>query len=97
MKKDRPPKTRRYFVYIVRCSDGTYYTGYTNDLEKRVRRHNSGRGAKYLRGRLPAALVYSRAFSDRGDALRREWKIKQLSRKDKEALVRGYRKKTCAT
>jgi putative endonuclease len=79
-----------HFVYIVRCSDGTFYTGYTNDLERRLRRHNSGTGAKYVRGRLPVSLVYVRRFRSIGAALRAEYALKQLTRQQKSALVARY-------
>lgn len=75
------------WVYILRCADGTLYTGWTNDLEKRVRDHNAGRGAKYTRPRLPADLVYSEQFPTKEDAMRREWQIKQLTRQQKLAMI----------
>jgi predicted GIY-YIG superfamily endonuclease len=74
------------FVYIVRCSDGSLYTGSAIDVEERIKLHNSGRGAKYTRGRGPVALVYSEDAGSRGDALKREAEIKRLSRKQKEKL-----------
>lgn len=77
------------YVYILRCADGTLYTGYTTDLKARVAAHNSGRGAKYTRGRRPVTLVYSRGFRSVGKALSREHALKQLSRAEKEALIRG--------
>lgn len=75
-----------HYTYILRCKDGTYYTGYTNDLEKRITAHNEGKGAKYTKGRGPVELVYHEAFDDKSAALRREHQIKALSRKEKEAL-----------
>ncbi len=79
------------YTYILVCADGTYYTGWTNDLEKRVREHNTpGKGAKYTRSRMPCRLVYSEEFDDRQDAMRREWEIKhRLTRRQKEALIAG--------
>ncbi len=77
------------YVYLLRCSDGTLYCGWTTDLEARVRTHNSGRGAKYTRSRLPVELVYSETCADRNEALRREWQIKRLSREEKLALIRS--------
>lgn len=74
-------------VYIVRCSDGTLYTGWTNKLADRVAVHNSGDGARYTRGRRPVELVYSESCSDRSHALRREREIKKLDRKGKEKLI----------
>ena len=69
------------YTYILECSDGTYYTGWTNDLEKRVKMHNAGRGAKYTRARRPVILAYYEVFQTKEEAMRREWEIKQLSRK----------------
>ncbi len=77
-----------YFVYILKCSDGTLYTGSTNDLEKRRAAHNAGKGAKYTRGRLPVKLVYSEAFATKGEALKREVALKRLSRKEKVLLTK---------
>lgn len=76
-----------YFIYIVRCRDGTLYTGYTNDIEERIRKHNRGEGAKFTRGRVPVELVYWEEFSTREEAMQREWAIKQLDRKKKLNLV----------
>ncbi len=75
------------FTYIVRCSDGTLYTGWTNDLEKRIRAHNEGTGAKYTKSRRPVELVYYEVFETKEDAMKREAAIKQLSRKEKEELI----------
>ena len=75
-----------HFVYIVRCADGTLYTGYARDPQERERVHNSGRGAKYTSGRRPVRLVYSERFRTRGKALKREHEVKKLSRKEKAAL-----------
>ncbi len=72
---------------MVECADGTYYTGYTDDPEKRIKTHNSGRGAKYTRSRLPVKLIYCEECESRSEAMRRECAIKQLSRKEKEKLV----------
>jgi predicted GIY-YIG superfamily endonuclease len=74
-------------VYILRCGDGSLYTGWTNDLEKRLAAHNSGKGAKYTRGRGPVALVYLEELPDKSSAMKREAAIKKLSRPQKEALV----------
>lgn len=76
-----------HWVYIVRCKDGTLYTGYTNHLEGRIQMHNQGKGAKYTRGRRPVTLVYCEQFSDKGQALRREIALKKMNRKSKLALV----------
>lgn len=76
-----------HYVYVVRCADGTFYTGYARDPTARQRAHNAGRGAKYTAGRRPVTLVYTEAFETRGDALRREYELKQLKRIDKARLV----------
>ena len=73
---------------MVRCADGTLYTGTARDPRKRERTHNNGRGARYTAGRLPVSLVYSEALETLGDALRREHVLKNLSRRQKEALLR---------
>ena len=76
-----------YLVYILRCGDGTLYTGCTNDLDRRLRAHQAGRGAKYTRSRLPVGLVYRGAVPDRSAALRREAAIKRMDRRAKLALI----------
>lgn len=78
-----------YYVYILECGDNTLYAGYTDDLVKRVKVHNQGKGAKYTRARLPVKLVYSENFESKSDAMRREYSIKQLSRKKKEELMKN--------
>ena len=75
------------YTYILLCSDGTLYTGWTTDLKKRVRCHNQGRGAKYTRPRCPVTLAYYESFRTRGEAMRREWEIKQLTRREKLLLI----------
>ena len=83
---------RRYhYIYILRCADGTLYTGYTTDLDAREEAHNAGRGAKYTRGRRPVTLVYSERFRSQAKAFKREYALKQLSRADKEALISARR------
>ena len=74
---------------MVRCRDGSLYTGYTNDLDNRIETHNSGRGAKYTRSRLPVELVYFEEFSTKEEAMSREWHIKRLNRLQKEKLIAG--------
>jgi putative endonuclease len=69
------------YVYILRCNDGTLYTGWTNDLINRVNIHNKGKGAKYTRARLPVKLVYYETYNSKRDALKREYEIKQYSKK----------------
>jgi putative endonuclease len=76
------------YVYILKCSDGSYYTGWTNNLERRLQAHNSGRGAKYTSGRLPVKLVYSEAYQSKSEAMKREYEIKQLPRSEKEKIIR---------
>lgn len=76
-----------YFVYIVRCSDGSFYTGWSTNIEKRVMQHNAGKGAKYTRSRLPVVCVYSEESSSKEEAMQREYEIKQLSRKQKLVLI----------
>ncbi len=76
-----------YYTYMVRCSDGSLYTGYTNDLDNRIEVHNSGRGAKYTRSRRPVELAYFEEFSTKEEAMSREWHIKRLKRPQKEKLI----------
>ena len=75
------------FVYIVRCADGTFYTGYAVDLDQRMRAHNQGRGAKYTAGRRPVSLVYAAACGSKSEALKRERQIKRWPRDRKAALA----------
>ena len=75
------------YTYLLECSDGTFYCGWTNDLEKRVKAHNSGRGAKYTKPRRPVRLVWSETFETKEEAMSREVKVKRLSRKQKDELV----------
>ena len=75
------------YTYILECSDGTFYCGWTNNLEKRVRTHNEGKGGKYTRARLPVKLVYFEEHETKEEAMSREWHIKRLSRKEKEQLI----------
>lgn len=75
------------YVYILECCDHTYYTGWTTNLENRIKTHNRGKGAKYTRCRIPVTLVYYEQFSDKKDAMKREYEIKQLSRKEKIMLI----------
>ncbi len=75
------------YVYVVRCADGTLYTGWTNDLQNRIDTHNSGKGAKYTRSRLPVALVYFEECESEGAARSREWHLKRLTRAQKELLI----------
>lgn len=77
------------FVYLLRCSDGTLYCGWTTDPERRARQHQAGTASRYTRRRLPVELVWQAEVADRSAALREEWRIKRLSRAEKWALVRG--------
>ncbi|HAF32297.1 MAG: GIY-YIG nuclease family protein [Anaerovibrio sp.] len=77
----------RAFTYILECADGTLYTGYTTDMEKRLATHNSGKASKYTRCRLPVKLVYLEECKDKETAMSREWHIKQLSRVEKLKLI----------
>jgi predicted GIY-YIG superfamily endonuclease len=79
----------RFWVYIVRCADGSYYTGHSDDLERRIAAHQSGEIKSYTSTRLPIELVYSQEFVTRIEALEHERQIKGWSRKKKEALMRG--------
>ena len=76
------------YTYILKCKDDSLYTGWTNDLKKRITSHNAGKGAKYTKARRPVELVYYEEFQTREEAMKREYAIKQLSRKDKEALIK---------
>lgn len=78
-----------WFVYILECADGSFYTGATNDPELRLAQHNRGRGSRYTRARLPVRLVYLEAVADRSSALRLEYAIKSLPRSQKAALAAG--------
>lgn len=76
------------YVYILKCADNSLYTGWTNNLEKRMDKHNSGNGAKYTRGRLPVELVYFETFECREEAMTREFRIKRMSRSQKIELTK---------
>jgi putative endonuclease len=94
LKKGRKIRRRgEYFVYIVKCKKGTYYTGYTNNLNKRIKRHNLGQGAKYLRGKLPVKLVFALKYRNYKNALNQERSIKKLTRPQKKKMIAAYRKK----
>lgn len=79
------------YVYILECSDNTLYTGWTNNLDKRIKTHSEGKGAKYTRGRLPVKLVYFEKFEDKISAQKREYAIKKLSKEDKLKLLNKER------
>ena len=80
------------YTYILKCKDGSLYTGWTNDLEQRVVAHNTGKGAKYTKARRPVELVYFEEFETKEQAMKREYAIKQMARKDKLELVRRKEK-----
>jgi putative endonuclease len=82
-------KSEQWSLYIVRCVDGSLYTGITNDLERRLEQHNLGLGAKYTRGRGPVVLAYAEACADRSEAAKREYAIKQMSPQQKLQLILG--------
>lgn len=79
------------YTYILRCGDGSLYTGWTNNLEKRLEAHNAGRGGRYTRSRLPVKLVYYESFDTKNEAMRREAAIKKFTRQEKEKLIKGIR------
>ena len=79
---------KQNYTYILRCGDGTLYTGWTNDIAKRLLDHRSGKGARYTKGRGPLCLVHLERFDTKSEALRREAQIKSLSRPEKEELIR---------
>ena len=76
------------YVYILRCNDDSLYTGWTNNLEKRIKAHSNGKGAKYTKARLPVELVYFEEYENKIEAMRREYAIKQLKRKEKLMLIK---------
>jgi putative endonuclease len=76
-----------YYVYILECSDTSLYTGWTSDVNKRIDTHSKGKGAKYTRARLPVKLVYTEEYYDKISAQKREYQIKQMSRKDKLLMI----------
>lgn len=78
-----------YYTYLLECSDGTLYCGYTNDVEARVRTHNEGRGAKYTKSRLPVRAVYVEPHETKSEAMSREGKIKRLTRAEKLELIKN--------
>ena len=78
------------YTYILLCEDGTYYTGWTNDLEKRFEAHVNGRGAKYTKSHHPVRIAYYEVFDTSEEAMSREWHIKKLTRKEKEELMQDF-------
>ena len=76
-----------YYTYILKCYDNTLYTGWTNNIDKRLSDHNIGKGAKYTKGRIPVTLVYQEGYNSKQEAMKREYEIKQMKRKDKLKLI----------
>ncbi|WP_088008403.1 GIY-YIG nuclease family protein [Indiicoccus explosivorum] len=85
-------ETDDYFFYVVKCSDGTYYAGYTTDLAKRLAAHNSGKGAKYTRAKRPVQLIHSETFNTKPEAMRAEYAFKQLTRLQKDRYLNTGRR-----
>lgn len=81
----------KYFAYLVRCSDNSLYAGYTNNLEKREFAHNEGKGARYTRMRRPVKIVYFEEFKNRDEAMKREYQLKHLNKKQKERLIISFK------
>ena len=81
------------YTYILECKDGTYYTGWTNNLDKRIQDHNEGKGAKYTKSRLPVSLIYYEEFQTKEEAMRREYAIKHMPRSEKGKLISEYRER----
>lgn len=84
-----------WYLYILRCGDGTLYTGITTDVDRRLEAHQSGRGAKYTRGRGPMTVVYREACGTHSNALKRELAVKRLTREQKEALMKANETRGC--
>lgn len=82
-----------HYIYILKCRDNTYYTGYTVNIKKRLAVHENGKGAKYTRGRGPFELVYVEEFADKSVAMSREYKIKKLPRAEKEKLIMTFKER----
>ncbi|RKM62312.1 GIY-YIG nuclease family protein [Butyrivibrio sp. CB08] len=81
----------KHYAYIVECADGTYYCGYTNDLKKRMKTHNDGKGAKYTRARLPVRLIYFEEFESKEEAMSREYHLKELTHAQKKKLSEDFK------
>src|SRR5690625_7815580 len=90
-------ETNEHIVYILQCKDHSLYTGYTNNLKKRLQLHESGKGAKYTRGRGPFKVVFIEKHQTKAQALKREYAIKQLTRKEKEQLIQAYQKEVSSS
>ncbi|MBA4537461.1 GIY-YIG nuclease family protein [Bacillus aquiflavi] len=81
-------ESSEHYFYVLHCKDGSFYGGYTNNLERRIKLHNEGKGAKYTRGRGPVQLIYSKTFLTKSDALKAEYQFKQWSRQKKEQFLK---------
>lgn len=81
------------YTYMLKCADGSFYTGWTNQIKKRTQDHKAGRGAKYTKGRLPAELVYYEQFATKEEAMKREWEIKKLSHQKKLSMLKSFQSK----
>jgi len=79
-----------YYFYVLECADGSFYGGYAADVQKRLAVHNSGKGAKYTRNRLPVKLIYYERYGTKSEAMRAEYKFKKLTRKEKEKFLREF-------
>ncbi|KAA6470866.1 GIY-YIG nuclease family protein [Bacillus swezeyi] len=86
-------ETSNHYFYVLACRDGSLYAGYTNNIEKRLKTHNDGKGAKYTRARLPVTLHYAERFSTKREALQAEYYFKKLSRKNKERYIEEKQKR----
>jgi putative endonuclease len=89
-EKNRSRESEGHFVYMVRCSDGSLYTGYTTDAQRRLAEHNDGKASKYTRSRRPVRLVYLEELASRGEALSREARVKRMKKEEKLLLCRTY-------
>lgn len=89
----RKAKARRWFVYILKCHDGTLYTGITNDLARREAEHNSGTASRYTRSRRPVQIIYQKPCANRSAALKKEYAVKSLTRKEKEDYIERHAEK----
>ena len=83
-----------HYTYMVECGDGSLYTGYTTDVNRRTKEHNTGKGAKYTRSRLPVKLVYYETYETKTLAMRREYELKQLTREEKFKLVEEFQRES---
>ncbi len=86
-----------HYFYVLRCKDDTFYAGYTNHLERRVKAHNSGRGAKYTRGRTPVECIYYETYETKREAMQKEYAFKQKTRRQKEVYIMEGSQKNEAT